>query len=150
MVSSVSVTLSGFDEIQEGLRSFPARLGESALRKAAVAGARLIRDEAVLLAPEKKGILKRSIIVKHIDEASDGANHQTYYVTIRQGIWFKDGKKVNSDDAYYWRFVEYGTAKSAAHPFMRPAFDGRIDAAFDAMRISLSDSVYQVFSDMHS
>jgi HK97 gp10 family phage protein len=35
------------------------------------------------------------------------------------------GKKRNVDrDSYYWRFVEFGTSKMSARPFMRPAFDG--------------------------
>jgi len=150
MSKSVKFEVSGFDDISENLRSLPAIFGESALRRAVVAGGRLIRDEAKLRAPEKKGVLKNSIILKHIAEASDGANHQTYYVTVRQGTWIEDGKKDRSQDAFYWRFVEFGTSKSAAHPFMRPAFDGLILKAFDAMRASLADSWYEALADMHS
>jgi HK97 gp10 family phage protein len=27
------------------------------------------------------------------------------------------------DDAFYWRFLEFGTSKMAARPFFRPAID---------------------------
>jgi HK97 gp10 family phage protein len=33
------------------------------------------------------------------------------------------GEKGKMRDAFYWRFLEFGTVKMAARPFMRPAFD---------------------------
>jgi len=148
MGSLVSVKLGGFDEIAAGLRAFPDALGESALRKSAVAGAAIIRNEAVLRAPERSGILKKNIILRHIDEASDGANHQTYYVTVRSGGRGADGKKETSLDAFYWRWVEFGTSKSAANPFMRPAFESRVGDALAAAKNQMAISVAQVFAEM--
>jgi HK97 gp10 family phage protein len=81
---------------------------ESALRQAVVAGARIIRDEAVIRAPKESGLLKRSIIIKHIDEKSVADKLQTYYVTVRSGTRDEQGKKDLAHDAYYWRWVELG------------------------------------------
>lgn len=36
--------------------------------------------------------------------------------------------KKGDQPPYYWYFVEYGTAKMAATPFMRPAFDNNIES----------------------
>lgn len=81
---------------------------ESALRQAVVAGATIIRNEAVLRAPEKSGLLKKSIIIKHIDELSAGGSLQTYYVTVRSGARDEGGKKDLAHDAYYGKWVESG------------------------------------------
>lgn len=37
------------------------------------------------------------------------------------------GRKNRGGDTYYWRFVEFGTARSKATPFMRPALSQNID-----------------------
>lgn len=34
----------------------------------------------------------------------------------------KSGAK-NPNDPFYWRFVEFGTSKMPAKPFLRPAFE---------------------------
>jgi len=123
-----SVKIDGFAAIAEDLRSFPEATGESALRQACVAGAAIIRDEAALRAPVKSGVLKSSIIMRHIDEASDGANHQTYYVTVRSGGRGADGKKGGSQDAFYWRWVEEG------HRYVPRATDGGVTTFTQTLR----------------
>lgn len=146
--SLLTVKLGGFAEIAANLRNFPDALGESALRKSAVAGASLIRNEAVVRAPLRRGVLQRNVILKHIPEASDGPNHQTYYVTVRTGGRSATGKKDASRDAFYWQWVEFGTSKSAAHPFMRPAFESRIADALTAAKTQMAASVAQIFAEM--
>lgn len=32
---------------------------------------------------------------------------------------------INPNDPYYWRWVEFGTSKMAAQPFMRPAYESQ-------------------------
>jgi len=44
-------------------------------------------------------------------------------------------------DAYYWRFVEFGTAKMAARPFMRPAFEAKKGDALEAIKGRLADRI---------
>lgn len=147
------------------LEGLGAELGESALRKAAVAGARVFRDEAQALAPVDSGVLKRNIIIKHVPEASDDDRLQVYYVTVRHGKFGEDG------DAFYWRFVEEGHRKSkprvgpeslkthraamllefgdsrvAARPYMRPAYEGRRVAAVQAMRDRLAEVVSEALT----
>ena len=38
-------------------------------------------------------------------------------------------KASNTRNAFYWRFVELGTSTAPAHPFVRPAFDTRMEEA---------------------
>lgn len=42
------------------------------------------------------------------------------------------GKENPGGDTYYWRFVEFGTKRTRAQPFMRPALEGNIDQATNA------------------
>lgn len=105
--------------------------GESALRQAAVAGARVIFDEAKLRAPvgtsyEHKGTshapgtLRNSMLIAYDREASLEGHLAMYLVT-----W--------SRDAFYGRFLEFGTSKAAARPFLRPGYEAKKRAAADAM-----------------
>jgi HK97 gp10 family phage protein len=79
-------------------------VSERGLRKVGFAGAEVIRDEVQLNASRHvdTGTLLRNVIVKRVEEKSDGANHQTYLVTVRTGKFNQDG------DAFYWRWVEAG------------------------------------------
>ena len=47
----------------------------------------------------------------------------------------------NPDDPFYWRFVEFGTSKMAARPFLRPAFESRKFAAALAAREGLREAL---------
>jgi HK97 gp10 family phage protein len=44
----------------------------------------------------------------------------------------KRTRRIDPRDAYYWFFVEFGTARTPARPFLRPAFDSLKDQAIAA------------------
>ncbi|WP_052391752.1 HK97-gp10 family putative phage morphogenesis protein [Paraburkholderia bannensis] len=104
---------------------------EEVLRQAAVAGARVIHAEVKLRAPvgnayERKGTkhvpgtLKRSVLIAYDDEESVAGHLAIYLVT-----WSKD--------AFYGRFVEFGTSRAAAKPFLRPGYDAKKQQAAEAV-----------------
>ncbi|WP_321953109.1 HK97-gp10 family putative phage morphogenesis protein [Paraburkholderia bannensis] len=104
---------------------------EEVLRQAAVAGARVIHAEVKLRAPvgnayERKGTkhvpgtLKRSVLIAYDDEESVAGQLAIYLVT-----WSKD--------AFYGRFVEFGTSRAAAKPFLRPGYDAKKQQAAEAV-----------------
>jgi HK97 gp10 family phage protein len=134
-------------------------IGEDALRAAGFAGAEVLRNEAKLNASRHvdTGTLMNNIIVKRVEEKSDGARLQTYYVMVRNGKMFREG------DAFYWRWVEnghkivprkpkkttwkqhraaaaleYGNRRVPGYAFMRNAFDAKNGEAVEAMRAALS------------
>lgn len=134
-------------------------VSERGLRRVGYAGAAVLRDEAKqnAAAHVDTGTVLRNIITKHIDEKSDGARLQTYYVMVRAGKFNQDG------DAFYWRFVEnghkivrrkkrnvgwkrhreleqmeFGDKRVPPKPFMRPAYDAKRQAATDAMQAELA------------
>ena len=146
------VKVEGLAELAKALRELPDRVAKNGLRVSVYAGAKVIRDEARLRAPKATeslgpnqpppGTLKRSVIMKHIPELSS-LTRQTFFVTVRHGKKYrKQGKKGNlSQDAWYWRFVEFGTRKMRASPFLRPALEAERRDAVQAMKERLAERV---------
>ena len=144
------VKVEGLTELAKALRELPDRVAKNGLRVSVYAGAKVIRDEARLRAPKATeslgpnqpppGTLKRSVIMKHIPELSS-LTRQTFFVTVRHGKKYrKQGKKGNlSQDAWYWRFVEFGTRKMRARPFLRPALEAKRRDAVQAMKERLAE-----------
>ena len=139
------ITVSGAREILHAMRQLPARLDRPLLNKGLLAGAALVRDEARQRAPvlaeffnrrRRPGTLRRAISSYAVRPDGYAA---TVFITVR-GLGVKKieafkrgqaarGLKVkgadNPNDPFYWKFVEFGTSKMAARPFLRPAFESR-------------------------
>jgi hypothetical protein len=73
---------------------------EEVLRAATFAGAEVFREAAKRneQAHIRSGTTYRSVIVKRLEEESDGHLRQVYKVTVRKG-------RYSGDDAFYFRFV---------------------------------------------
>jgi HK97 gp10 family phage protein len=152
MAKRETFKIEGLAELGKALRELPERVARNGLRVSVYAGAKVVRDEARARAPKAAqslgpnqpppGTLKRSVIMKHIPELSS-LTRQTFFVTVRHGKKYrKQGKKGNlSQDAWYWRFVEFGTRKMRARPFLRPALEARRSEAGQAMKDRLSERI---------
>jgi HK97 gp10 family phage protein len=92
--------IDGTGDLAEALK-LVKKVAPEALEAAISDAAQIIKDEAQRRCPEKTGRLKRSIDVQV----------------------FKKGSVAVTAGAPYAKFVEYGTSKMAARPFMRPAAD---------------------------
>ena len=159
MANYGSIRVEGLDQLARALKELPQRVARNGLRAAVYAGAKVIRDEAKLQAPvatgdlganqPPPGTLKRSVIMKQIPELS-GAQKQTFFVTVRRGKKYrKQGKKANlSQDAWYWRFVEFGTVKMSARAFLRPAFDLKKNDALTAIKTRLAQRIEQAVQEL--
>lgn len=116
-----------------------AAAAKTAARKAAQAGAQVYHDEVRARVPVsakphstkgKKqtftpGTLRRAVYQAFAeDESSPG--RATYRIS-----W-------NKKHAFYGRFVEFGTARMAAKPFLRPAFDAAQPRAVSAVNAVLA------------
>lgn len=149
-----SCKVEGLDKLSAVLRELPQRIGRNALRGAVSAGAAVIRNEARLRAPvytgdvsqghPPPGTLKRAIFQSRVKSGCDD-QRQTFMVAVKQGKKYRgQGKKGDkSQDAYYWRWVEMGTAKMAPHPFLRPAFDAQKENAVLAIATYLAERIPQ-------
>lgn len=145
--------------MREQLDRVASAVGESGLRAAGFAGAEVLRAEVKLNASRHRdtGVLMNNIIVKRVEEKSDGARIQTYYVMVRQGRMGREG------DAFYWRWVEdghkivprrpsnvtwtqhrdaaaleYGNRRVPGYGFVRNAYDAKKGAAAEAIKAELN------------
>lgn len=138
-------SFTGFKELQQALKELPDRISRNVLRGAVAAGAAVVRKEAVVRAPVYQeqvqaghppaGTLKRAVYQKQILEYSN-LTQQMFYVGVRHGKKYqKQGKKGTlSQDAYYAKWIEFGTSKMAARPFLRPAFEAKKIEAVESIR----------------
>lgn len=140
------IRIMGGKELAEVLGQMPARAANNVMRGALYAGAVEFRDEARLLAPvghpplpkgESASTLRHSIVA-----ARGGGEHGRDQVSAKVHL-----KK----EGWYGRLVEFGhrIAKGGTlgrgrrrghivgfamrHPFMRPAFDAKREAAVSAI-----------------
>lgn len=130
--------VKGLSEVLRKLRTMPEAFQARVIRGAVAAGAQVIRDEATARAPYYSGAVGKNhpppgtlqAAIYQVRLTSECTpTHEKWMVSVRHGK-----KAVGGADAYYATWVEYGTVKMAAHPYMRPAFEARKLAAVDAMR----------------
>ncbi len=119
-----------------------AAAAKTAARKAAQAGAQVYYDEVRARVPVsakphstkgKKqtftpGTLRRAVYQAFVEDES-GPGRATYRIS-----W-------NKTHAFYGRFVEFGTARMAAKPFLRPAFDAAQPRAISAVNAMLAAEI---------
>lgn len=143
-----SKNLTGFKELAAALKELGPRVARKHLRGAVSRGAMVVRNEARTLAPKDTGEMARDILTKR--ERSAGDHMASYSVFVRSGKKSRlAGKKRDvARDSFYWRFVEFGTVKMAARPFLRPAFEAKKEEAVDAIGAELDKRIQKEAADL--
>ncbi|WP_145590211.1 HK97-gp10 family putative phage morphogenesis protein [Yersinia aleksiciae] len=122
---------SGMLDLDKELELLSKAESRTVLRQAVRAGAAVIQAEARNRAAERTGKLKRNIIIAN---GKGDATQASAGIRVRganpSGTNSDNTKKaVSRSNSFYWRFIELGTSKLPATPFIRPAFDSNADAA---------------------
>lgn len=132
-MAKTTIRVDGLVELGKRMADLAADMQKSVANGALLAGAQLIKREAIARAPTadeehviegvhvKPGNLKKNIVVKRIP-ASQSAHTAEYVVAVR-------GKAKYGFASRYGSIQEFGSIKQAARPFMRPAFDGKKNEA---------------------
>lgn len=155
MADGVAFDLEGLDELRDKLQKLAAdaqyRGGRSALRKAAELVAVKARENALRINdPQSETEIAKNIAFRwdgrHFKQSGDmkfrigvlgGARR---YAESRRNTrsgragesYGVGGDKTNpGGDTFYWRYLEFGTSKMAAKPFLRSALADNIGAATD-------------------
>lgn len=85
-----------------------------------------------------KGSIKRRRLTKGVSRDANGASI-AIYVSIPKG-----SKTVAS--AFYWHFLEYGTANMAAQPYLRNSFDENVTGAVTRFADKLGENIDKLTS----
>jgi HK97 gp10 family phage protein len=125
------VRIEGLDELKRKLAEVPKAMRKRVLRNALAAGAREVRDVAKRNAPvmtlgtslkapyRKPGTVKQAIRVR-TSKADRRAGDVGVFVNVRPAKSGQRGAKT-PNDPFYWRFLEFGTRKMPARPFLQRA-----------------------------
>lgn len=147
-MASVELNIQGLDELNKKLKQLGnSKIAKRIARKAGRQAMNLVRDAARNAAksiddpntPEK---IHKEIVVQ------GGKSRNSNEIKMRVGV--RGGARIpytSNDDnrragrigqsyqvegkVFYWRFIEFGTSKMPAKPFMRPALEQNIQPATD-------------------
>lgn len=106
----------------KSLNQFPKNIQKNVMVGAIRAGSNIVRDEARRLVPVDTGNLKKSIAT--IRRKGD-KNTVQFSVTPSRG---------GRNDGWYAHFLEFGTSKMSAKPFLRPALESKQDEVLQATK----------------
>lgn len=151
MANPISMDLTGEREIVRALRNLSRGQQNKAFRKSFRTAAKHIRDRAAAKAPRDTGRLARSLKVRagrrsregpSITIISEGAN-----TTSKGAPKRSRAKRLGQfrGETYYGGFVEYGTSRQAAQPFLRPAFDETLAATESTVRRELAAEIDRIW-----
>lgn len=125
-------------DISKDLEALSKAESRNVLRQATRAAATVFRDEARNRAPKKTGKLARNIVAMN---QRDPAGGSIAGVHVRSA-----GKASSRNNAFYWRFIELGTSKIPAVPFIRPAYDAKHDEAAAAAFAKANEAIDKALS----
>lgn len=139
---------SGLLDLSDDLAALSKAENRKVMRDATRAAATIFKDEAVKRAPVRKGKLKKNIVVI---TQRDRSGNITSGVHVRgrnprTGNSDNKLKAGNARNAFYWRFVELGTSRSAPVPFIRPAYDARQEDATNAAFARANQAIDEALS----
>lgn len=136
-MTSFTVNIEGLAEIQRKLKLLPDRIGKNAMRRALRKGANVIRDAARNNAkriddPETREQIWKNIVTqgagRRRERAAGGPMMRVGVLGGAKnrkrggGTYEVGGSSSNpGGDTFHWRYLEFGTSKMRAQPFMRPA-----------------------------
>lgn len=145
----VNLDFSGLQDIARDLQTLSKAENYKVLRDATRAGATVLRDEVKVRAPEVTGKLKKNVVVvtqkaRRSGDISSGVHIRG--VNPRTGNSDNTMKSGDKRNAFYWRFVELGTATAPAHPFVRPAFDTRMEEAVQVAMNRMNTAIDEVLA----
>lgn len=142
MSSTIEFDLKGFDAVIERMKRLPVEVRGKAGRSALGSAARVVTNAAKANAARLDDPLTSERIASNITQrVSSSYQRKTGDLKIRVGVLggardysaygeISTGRSASENpggDTFYWRFLEFGTEKMSARPFMRPALESSAD-----------------------
>jgi len=127
--------IKGLQEMLATFKALPAEFRGRPVQTALRRATKIAQEDAIARAPQDDGRLKENIKLRRVSEKNrtreDG--DEAYEVYVRRS---PRKKRDDPSNAWYWRFVEFGTQHQAAQPFLRPAIENNQGA----MRVEYTDT----------
>lgn len=143
-MSIVTFKTKGAQELQANLKALPVMLRLQALRASVSAAAGVVQKAARAAAPEDTGVLRRAIYRTRSRSLST-VDQEAAIVGVRFGKQYQK----RGQDAWYWKFLEFGTKKLPARPFIRPAFESTKEEQVKVMAARLSAAIRRITRNMN-
>lgn len=139
MADGVVVKLEGVEELKRAMAAAAGTIRKRAVRGALRQAGKVIQKAARIAVPvlttparyRKPGTVKKAISVRTSKTARRTGNEGVFInvrpigsSAARVKKFGKESAK-NPNDPFYWRFLEFGTKKMAARPFLRPAAESK-------------------------
>ncbi|MDR3427945.1 HK97-gp10 family putative phage morphogenesis protein [Silvimonas sp.] len=154
----VRVRTGGLRELGFAIEKLSRKTQTTIARSALAAGGRVfakemrqrvpVLDEAT--AQRNPGTVKKNIRVRVLRPVKAGEMQAVIGIRSLTGKQLKSWRKssgqkgaANPDDPFYWYFVEFGTNKMAAQPFVRPSFDTKKEEAAARTKEQLKTRIEQ-------
>lgn len=119
MATDFTVTLEGLEETVASMRELAASMNKTIIRRVLKEAGQPLATKASNLAPVDLGKLAFSVVVatqltrRHKSEQRNRESETEVYIGPAGGV----------GALYYASHVEFGTVRTRAQPFMRPAWD---------------------------
>jgi HK97 gp10 family phage protein len=156
----VTTEIKGLDELQRKLEAMPEKVAKKGLRDALKAGGRILVSALMAFAPRQTGFLSEHFDMRLSIRGEDiagsayvGPEGKMDYPDAGGGYREKEnrkGKKYRVGRiavASVARFLEFGTSRMAARPFMTPAWEAHKEIVRDAIIDKLKDAVEEAANE---
>lgn len=144
----MSVTIHGLSALNAQLTELGAELAAKALAQAARRAFKPVLDEAKRLVPRDTGALADSLLLAVVRK-----DENTLAVGIKIGrgrgskqarlaaAAFGEGQLEGLPPVRRWHFIELGTSRTPAHPYLRPALDSNASVVIELLKKELRVSI---------
>lgn len=122
-----SIRIEGLDDLEKQFDRLIDTSKRKVMQKALNAGVAPIKKQIKANIPVRSGVLKsavRSKQMKYTENPSVGI-----FINMK---------------AYYWYFLEYGTSKMSAQPFMRAAVDAKYEEGVNKFKVKMKAEIDKV------
>lgn len=117
MSTTEKIRIEGLSDTLAAIRAYPLEFQKRPIRSALAKAARQLRNAIRAAAPVRTGRLAGAVFSARERAPDQFGLGELFAIGVRPGK-----KRDDKRGAYYWRMVEFGTAKMPAQPFVRPTF----------------------------
>lgn len=156
MADGVEFKFPDLHNLIDRMKHLDNKVQSTIARRATLKGINVIRDQARANAqrvddPKTPNNIATNITTQYASKLSRMQRGAAYRLGVRGGAQSQKGlepepthtatgrkRKQWGGDTFYWRFLEFGTSKMAAKPFMRPAL---FQKGNEAMRVAMEEAL---------